>query len=137
LEASDADALTASIAYSGEIMAWKHLCSASKLSEGEPLGFKVGDQCVALYKVDDEIFATDDVCSHAFALLSAGFLEGHVVECPLHGAMFDVRDGRCRSGAYNDIRAFEVEIRDGEVYVHLDHAAANEVAADHAASAKS
>jgi 3-phenylpropionate/trans-cinnamate dioxygenase ferredoxin subunit/naphthalene 1,2-dioxygenase system ferredoxin subunit len=90
------------------------------LSEGEPLGFKVGDRRVALYKVDDAVFATDDVCSHAFALLSTGFLEGHVIECPLHGAMFDVRDGKCRSTAYRDIEAFEVEIRDGEVYVQLD-----------------
>jgi nitrite reductase/ring-hydroxylating ferredoxin subunit len=118
-------------------MTWKHLCAASKLSEGEPLGFKVGDQRVALYKVDGEIFATDDVCSHAFALLSTGFLKGHVVECPLHGAMFDVRDGRCRSGAYTDIRVFKVEIRDSEIYVHLDHEAANEDAGDHVAGAKS
>jgi nitrite reductase/ring-hydroxylating ferredoxin subunit len=118
-------------------MTWKHLCAVSKLSEEEPLGFKVGDQRVALYMVGDEIFATDDVCSHAFALLSTGFLEGHVVECPLHGAMFDVRDGKCRSGAYHDIRAFKVKIRDSEVYVHLDQGLANEKAGDHAAGAKS
>ena len=118
-------------------MTWKHLCAASKLSEGEPLGFKVDDQCVALYKIDDEIFATDDVCSHAFALLSTGFLEGHVVECPLHGAMFDVRSGRCRSGAYEDIAVFKVEIRDSEIYVHLDHGVANEGARDDVAGAKS
>jgi nitrite reductase/ring-hydroxylating ferredoxin subunit len=118
-------------------MTWKHLCAASRLSEGEPLGFKVGDRRVALYKVDDDIFATDDVCSHAFALLSTGFLEGHVIECPLHGAMFDVRDGRCRSGSYKDIRAFEVEIREGEIYVCLDDAAANEDAPDEALDAES
>jgi nitrite reductase/ring-hydroxylating ferredoxin subunit len=117
-------------------MTWKHLCAASKLSDGEPLGFTVGDQRVALYKVDDDIYATDDVCSHAFALLSTGFLEGHVVECPLHGAMFDVRDGKCRSGGYRDIRAFKVEIRDGEVYVDLDQAAAKEGNPDHALDAE-
>ena len=118
-------------------MTWKHICAASKMSEGEPFGFKVGDQRVALYKVDDEIFATDDVCSHAFALLSTGFLEGHVVECPLHGAMFDVRDGKCRSGTYKDIRAFKVEIRDGEIYVHLDSGATNEHACNHVVDVKS
>ncbi|QIG98897.1 MULTISPECIES: non-heme iron oxygenase ferredoxin subunit [unclassified Bradyrhizobium] len=107
---------------------WHHLCAAAKLSEGEPLGFKVGDRRVALYKVDDDIFATDDVCSHAFALLSTGFLEGHVIECPLHGAMFDVRNGKCRSSAYKDIEVFKVEIRDGEVYVQLDGGAALETA---------
>jgi NAD(P)H-dependent nitrite reductase small subunit len=118
-------------------MAWKHVCAASKLPEGEPLGLKVGDQRVALYKIDDEIFATDDVCSHAFALLSTGFLEGHVIECPLHGAMFDVRDGKCRSGTYKDVRTFKIEIRDGEVYVHLDGKAANEDARDNAVDVKS
>jgi nitrite reductase/ring-hydroxylating ferredoxin subunit len=119
-------------------MTWKHLCAVSKLSEGEPLGFKVGDhQRVALYMVDDEIFATDDVCSHAFALLSTGFLEGHVVECPLHGAMFDVRDGKCRSGAYHDIRVFKVEIRESEVYVHFDDEGANGDAGDRVADVKS
>jgi 3-phenylpropionate/trans-cinnamate dioxygenase ferredoxin subunit/naphthalene 1,2-dioxygenase system ferredoxin subunit len=116
---------------------WHHLCAAAKLSEGEPLGFRLGDRRVALYKVDDEIFATDDVCSHAFALLSSGFLEGHVIECPLHGAMFDVRDGKCRSSAYKDIEAFKVEIRDGEVYVQLDGGAALETARDGGVSVKS
>jgi NAD(P)H-dependent nitrite reductase small subunit len=99
---------------------WKHVCAAAKLSEGEPLGVKVDEQRLALYKVNDEVFATDDVCTHAFALLSTGFLDEHVIECPLHGAMFDVRDGKCRSGEYRDVRAFPVEIRDGEVYVNLD-----------------
>jgi nitrite reductase/ring-hydroxylating ferredoxin subunit len=118
-------------------MTWHHLCAAAKLSEGEPLGFRVGDRRVALYKVDDDIFATDDVCSHAFALLSTGFLEGHVIECPLHGAVFDVRDGKCRSSAYKNIEAFKVEIRDGEVYVQLDGGAALEAAADGGADVKS
>ena len=99
---------------------WKHVCAVSKLSDGEPLGIKLGEQRIALYKVDDDIFATDDVCSHAFALLSTGFLEAHVIECPLHGGMFDVRDGKCRAGGYKDIRAFPVEIRDGEVFVRMD-----------------
>jgi nitrite reductase/ring-hydroxylating ferredoxin subunit len=101
---------------------WKHLCAAAKLREGEPLGFTVDELRIGLYKIDDEIFATDDVCPHAFALLSTGFIEGHVVECPLHGAMFDVRNGECRAGDYDDIRVFQVEVRDGEIYVNIDGA---------------
>jgi nitrite reductase/ring-hydroxylating ferredoxin subunit len=104
---------------------WKHVCAASKLSDGEPLGVEFGELRIGLYKINDEIFATDDVCPHAFALLSTGFIEGHVVECPLHGAMFDVRNGECRSGDYDDIRIFKVEIREGEVYVNLDSPDAN------------
>lgn len=102
------------------IASWNHVCAAAKLSEGEPLGFKLDEQRIALYRVNDEVFATDDVCPHAFALLSTGFLDEHVIECPLHGGMFDVRDGKCRSGGYDDVRAFAVEIRDGEIYVNLN-----------------
>ncbi|WP_407179887.1 non-heme iron oxygenase ferredoxin subunit [Bradyrhizobium sp. STM 3562] len=98
---------------------WKHLCAAAKLAEGEPVGFQLDDQRVAVYKIGDEIFATDDVCSHAFALLSTGFLDEHVIECPLHGGMFDVRTGKCRSGGYKDIRTFPVEVRQGEIFVNL------------------
>jgi nitrite reductase/ring-hydroxylating ferredoxin subunit len=99
---------------------WKHLCPASRLSDSDPLGFKIGEIRIGLFKVDGEIFAIDDVCPHAFALLSTGFIDGHVVECPLHGAMFDLRNGECRSGEYDDTRVFPVEVRDGEIYVNLE-----------------
>jgi nitrite reductase/ring-hydroxylating ferredoxin subunit len=105
---------------------WKHVCPASKLDEGEPLAFKFGEQRLALYKVDDEIFATDDVCPHAFALLHTGFLEGHVIECPLHAGMFDVRTGKCTSGGYRDVRTFAVEVREGEIYIDLETLAAEQ-----------
>ncbi|MGH6777244.1 MAG: non-heme iron oxygenase ferredoxin subunit [Bradyrhizobium sp.] len=99
---------------------WKYVCPVSKLCEGEPSGFELGEQRLALYKVGDDIFATDDICPHAFALLSTGFLEDHVIECSLHGGMFDVRTGKCTSGEYEDIRTFAVEVREGEIYVDLD-----------------
>lgn len=99
---------------------WKHVCAVSRLSEGEPLGFKFEEQRVALYKVNNEIFATGDVCPHAFALLSTGFLDEYVIECPLHGGMFDIRSGKCTSGSYNNVRAFEVQVREGEIYVNLE-----------------
>jgi NAD(P)H-dependent nitrite reductase small subunit len=99
---------------------WKRACVASELSDGETLGVVLDDEYIALYRVNEEIFATDNICPHAFALLSDGFLDGHVIECPLHGAMFDVRNGKCQSGPYEDIKAFQIELRDGEVYVSLD-----------------
>ncbi|WP_024519150.1 non-heme iron oxygenase ferredoxin subunit [Bradyrhizobium sp. Tv2a-2] len=105
---------------------WQHICPAVKLGEGESLGFKFGEQRLALYRVDDQIFATDDVCPHAFALLSTGFLDGHVIECPLHAGMFDVRTGKCTSGGYRDVRTFAVEVREGEIYINLETRAAEQ-----------
>ena len=103
---------------------WQALCSASKLSDGEPVGVKFGDLRVALYMVNGEVFATDDVCPHAYALLSTGFLEEYVIECPLHGAMFDVRSGKCQTETYRDVKTYTVEVRNGEVFVDLDTASA-------------
>jgi NAD(P)H-dependent nitrite reductase small subunit len=102
--------------------AWQLLCPFSKLAEGETIGIKLGDVRIALYLVDGEVFATEDICPHAFALLSSGFLEEYVIECPLHGAMFDVRSGRCQTTDYKDVRAYAVEVRDGEVFVDLETA---------------
>jgi len=74
--------------------------------------------------VNGEVFATDDVCPHAYALLSTGFLEEYVIECPLHGAMFDVRSGKCQTETYRDVKTYTVEVRNGEVFVDLDTSSA-------------
>ena len=55
------------------------------LEEGAMKGIELGDLQIAVYNVDGEFYATDNICTHAFALLSDGFLDGDVVECPLHG----------------------------------------------------
>ena len=102
--------------------AWQVLCPISKVSEGEPVGIKLSDLRIAVYMVNGEVYATDDVCPHAYALLSTGFLEEYVIECPLHGAMFDVRSGRCQTTSYKDVRTYAVEVRDGEVFVDLETA---------------
>ena len=98
---------------------WKLACPLAKIPDDEPLGVKLGERRVALYKVDGEVFATNDVCTHAFALLSTGFLEGHRVECPLHGAVFDIRSGHCDGAMYDDIETFATDVRDGEVYIDV------------------
>src|SRR5215471_2626792 len=55
-------------------------------------GVKIG-----LFRVDDEIHALDDICTHGAAMLSDGEFEGHEVECPLHAGLVDVRTGRALS----------------------------------------
>lgn len=48
---------------------------------------------LALYLVEDEVFATADLCTHGGARLSEGYLEGYLIECPLHQGLFDIRTG--------------------------------------------
>lgn len=54
---------------------------------------EVGDHLIALFHVDGEFFALDDVCTHDGGPLANGELVDHTIACPRHGAKFDIRTG--------------------------------------------
>lgn len=76
---------------------------------------------VVLAWTDGRICALEDRCSHQDYPLSAGDLEDGEVECIFHGARFDLCTGRAtRLPAVAPVRAYQVEVRDGGVYLRLD-----------------
>lgn len=78
--------------------------------------FELGEQRVAVYRIGEQWYATDDICSHAYAHLSEGWLEPEecTVECPLHGSRFDLRTGQPLSlPAFTPVAVYEVRL-DGE-----------------------
>jgi p-cumate 2,3-dioxygenase ferredoxin subunit len=76
----------------------------------------------ALYNVDGEYFATDDVCSHGQSSLSEeGELEGYKVVCGWHFGAFDVRTGEALdTPCWEPIKAYRVAERDGELFLELE-----------------
>ena len=70
------------------------ITTLDNLAEGMVKGFGIGYERFALVKVDGEVYALDDFCSHAGGTLSSGVLYDGEVVCPLHGAQFDVRTGK-------------------------------------------
>jgi nitrite reductase/ring-hydroxylating ferredoxin subunit len=94
------------------------VCGVAELNPGDMKCVLLGGTRVLLSNVDGKVYATSDVCSHALAYLSDGWLEGSVVECPLHGAQFDVTSGKSVSAAtYADIETYEVTVADGRIFV--------------------
>jgi nitrite reductase/ring-hydroxylating ferredoxin subunit len=77
--------------------AWQPVVSSEHIPEGEIHAATFGDRQVAVYNVNGTFYATDNICTHAFALLSDGLLADCAVECPLHNARFDVRTGAALS----------------------------------------
>lgn len=72
---------------------------------------------VALFRIDDEVYAVDNVCPHQHApMIFDGAIDGCAVTCPLHGWTFDLRSGENVDGGAG-LRSFGVEVRDGDVYV--------------------
>jgi 3-phenylpropionate/trans-cinnamate dioxygenase ferredoxin subunit len=99
---------------------WRRIAAVSQLRDDEAFPAKLADVPIALYRLDGKVFAIDDVCTHAFALLSQGFLEGGVIECPLHQATFDIATGKCLSApATVDLNRYAVRIEAGDIYVSV------------------
>ncbi|WPZ32100.1 non-heme iron oxygenase ferredoxin subunit (plasmid) [Sulfitobacter sp. OXR-159] len=95
---------------------WIALTKTADIAEGEVEAFEVGDYNIALYHLSDgDLFATDNICTHALAYLSDGFLEGSTIECPLHGGCFDVKTGKGLCAPVTDALAtYRVRITDDE-----------------------
>jgi naphthalene 1,2-dioxygenase system ferredoxin subunit len=100
---------------------WVRAASRGELAEGEVLGVEVAGHSIALYDVDGNLFATDNICTHAYARLSDGWLDGELIECPLHAARFDVRTGKVLDPpATVDLKTYPVRVADDEIQVKLD-----------------
>jgi naphthalene 1,2-dioxygenase ferredoxin component len=105
---------------SGDEPGWVRAAARADLAEGEVIGAEVAGRSIALYDTDGNLFATDNICTHAYACLSDGWLDGEVIECPLHAARFDIRTGKVLDPpATEDLKTYPVRIVDGEIQVRL------------------
>ncbi len=99
---------------------WHDVVARDQLDPDFPLGLEVNGQRVGIYLLDDVVHAVDDVCPHAFALLSQGFQENGVIECPLHGAQFEIATGKSLTEICDrDIACFPVRVNDGRVSIKI------------------
>jgi naphthalene 1,2-dioxygenase ferredoxin component len=89
--------------------------------DGECVAIELEDREIALYRVDSQVYATDNLCTHGAARLCDGFLEGHAIECPLHQGAFDIRNGQAlREPAEEPLATYAVEVDEqGEIYLQL------------------
>lgn len=103
---------------------WYDVAAFADLDQDFPLGVELGSEKIGLYVDGDAVFALEDVCPHAFALLSQGFRENGVIECPLHAAQFDVRNGKCLNEiGGRDLRCFPTRVVNGRVTIQIHPAA--------------
>ena len=94
-------------------MSFERVCALSEVPADEALGVTVGSMEVAVARGGDEVFAIQDLCSHAAVALSEGEVEDCTVECWLHGSRFDLRTGKPTGlPATEPVATFPVEVRD-------------------------
>jgi nitrite reductase/ring-hydroxylating ferredoxin subunit len=99
---------------------WHKVANAEDVPAGGALKVSVGRELIAVYNLDGRLYATSDVCTHRFALLSDGCIEGDTVACPLHQAVFHIPTGKALcEPAFADLKTYPVEQRDGFIYIEL------------------
>ncbi len=97
------------------------VAARADLPPGGKVLAEVDGRAVAVFNVDGTLYAIDDVCTHDGGPLAEGDLRGCEIQCPRHGARFDVRTGKAVSfPAFEPVATHQVKLRGEDVYVALN-----------------
>ena len=101
---------------------WFCLAKRDDVTPNSPLSLDSGDNGVGVYEVEGKLYALEDTCPHGPSLLSRGFIRDGMVKCPLHGAVFDIRTGKCLQGpAERDLESYPIQVRGEDVYIQIEN----------------
>ncbi|WP_213774417.1 non-heme iron oxygenase ferredoxin subunit [Bradyrhizobium sp. dw_78] len=101
-------------------MAWHRVAELTAIEEDNVIGVEVAGRNIALYRVAGKVYATDNVCTHAYALLSDGYVEDGCIECPLHQGRFEIATGKGQGAPITvDLETFLVKEEEGWALVDI------------------
>ena len=99
------------------------IASLEQLPDGRGVRVEVDGERIAVFRIDDAVYALADRCSHAEASLAEGEVIDTEVECPRHGAEFDLRTGIPQSlPATRPVAVYTAKVEDGDVYLVMEPA---------------
>ncbi|HEX2906483.1 MAG TPA: non-heme iron oxygenase ferredoxin subunit [Phototrophicaceae bacterium] len=94
------------------------VATAGELQPGERMVVELGRRWVAIFNIDGQYYAIEDVCTHDGNPLAEGELVGCEIECPRHGARFDLRTGKVTAPpALVDVPAYQVRVVDNNLQI--------------------
>jgi nitrite reductase (NADH) small subunit len=104
---------------------FRTVCRVHEMVEGEGKTVSVGNKLIALFRMNGQYFAVDDVCPHMGASLSGGYVEEGVVTCPWHAWRFRLTDGAWADYPRIKIGCYPVRVVQDEIQVQVAGAAAD------------
>jgi nitrite reductase/ring-hydroxylating ferredoxin subunit len=101
---------------------WRPLCATADVEIGTPRRVETeGLPPLAVFRLEDGYYVTDDTCTHGEASLCDGFVEGDEIECPFHSGKFCIRDGQATGfPATEPIRVYRTRVVDDQVCIAED-----------------
>ncbi|MGE3076309.1 MAG: Rieske (2Fe-2S) protein [Dehalococcoidia bacterium] len=101
-------------------MAWVKVGKANDIDVGMARVVEADGRQIALCNTGEGFHAIDDICSHDGGPLDQGRLDGNRIECPRHGAQFDVRSGRALTlPAVRPIKSYPTRVEDGDIEIEV------------------
>lgn len=103
-------------------MGWIRVCDSNSLKDGDIISFNHDDDKMLLARINGNFYATDGICTHAYAELSNGFLneDEKTVTCPLHLSAFNLESGApCNAPAELPLKTYQTKVEEGGVYVQV------------------
>ena len=100
---------------------WSRVAAVAEFADSSWRVIDIDGVAIAVVCVEGEFHAIEDICTHDGGVLTGGRICGHEIECPRHGARFDLRTGEAMCPpAYAAAAIFPIRIEDGVVYVRDD-----------------
>ena len=99
---------------------YRRVASVDAIPAGKGSVVEVAGKQVAIFNVEGRFYAVDSVCSHRGGPLGEGSLRGKLVNCPWHGAQFDVTNGQVFSlPATEGIASYSTKVKEGGIWVAI------------------
>lgn len=103
-----------------DLTGFEKICSVKDLHENAGKRFIVNNTDIAVFLINDKIYAVSNICPHQHsALIYDGFIEDESIVCPAHGWMFNLKSGKTPTGT-KGLDTFETKIIDEQVYVKVE-----------------
>ena len=88
------------------------------LPAGSAKAVEVNGKQIALFNINDKYYAIDDACTHVGGSLAEGSVDGNEVTCPLHGATFDITNGKVTGEpAEDDVKGYNVIVEGEDIKI--------------------
>ncbi len=97
---------------------YTYVSDISDIEVGHSISVNVEGKKILICNTDEGFFAVEDMCTHALIPLCGGLIQGTLISCPLHGAVFDLKTGEVMAPpAFEDLKTFNLKIEGTSISV--------------------
>lgn len=99
---------------------WIKACKTDDIPDEDVTRFDHGERTFAIYRKDDEFYATDGLCTHESVHLADGLVMDHTIECPKHNGRFDYRTGAAKGAPVCiNLKTYKTKVENGDVFIDI------------------